>query len=49
MEEEETPVADLRDAKFGQTSPAEKEKAFDLLEQYIDILAVNLKVVDACE
>ena len=49
VEEEETPVADLRDANIGQTIPAEKEKVLDLLKQYIDIFGVNSKVVDACE
>ena len=49
MEEEETPVADFRDANIGQTSPAEKEKVLDLLEQHVDIFVANPKVVDACE
>ena len=48
-EEEGTPVAEARDANIGQTSPAEKAKILDLLEQYIDIFAVNPKVVNACE
>ena len=29
--------------------PAEKERIFDVLEQYIDVFAVNPRVVDFCE
>ena len=49
VDEEVTPVADLRDAIIGQTSLAEEENVLDLLEQYIDIDVVNPKVVDACQ
>lgn len=48
-EEEIAPVDNLRDANIGKNSSAEKEELFDLISAYIDIFAVNPKVMGACE
>ena len=43
----EAPTVDLGKANFGQLSPSEKDTLMGILNEYIDVFAVNLKSVPA--
>ena len=45
----EAPKVDLRKANFGQLSPSKKDTLMGILNEYIDVLAVNPKSVPACK
>ena len=40
---------DLGEANFGQLSPSEKDTLMGILNEYIDVFAVNTKSVPACK
>ena len=40
---------DLREANFEQLSPSEKDTLMGILNEYIDVFAVNPKSVPACK
>ena len=42
-------TVDLGEANFGQLSPSEKDTLMGILNEYIDVFAVNLKSVPACK
>ena len=45
----EAPKVDLGEANFGQLSPSEKDTLMGILNEYIDVFAVNPKSVPACK
>ena len=45
----EAPEVDLGEANFGQLSPSEKDTLMGILNEYIDVFAVNPKSVPACK
>ena len=45
----EAPKMDLGKANFGQLSPSEKDTLMGILNEYIDVFAVNPESVPACK
>ena len=45
----ETPKVDLGEANFGRLSPSEKDTLMGILNEYIDVFAVNPKSVPVCK
>ena len=45
----EAPKVDLGEANFGQLSPSENDTVMGILNEYIDVFAVNAKSVPACK
>ena len=45
----EAPKVDLGEANFGQLSPSEKDTLMGILNDYINVFAVNPRSVPACK